>query len=358
MRLTGLLGSALLLGALSVVPAGSGAGTQASVPAMASSARNQTNPVLLPPALKGRVQFLPDGRLLSQDATQLGLWTGDGSRRLSTLTLADDEMGTVRLTPDGRFLATGSYTGRFTIRSTADWRKLAVITDPGSWPQNFALSPDGVYLSVCKLEPVAGRLEFSLHGWDLRSGRLAQRLHVLTLPDVFPGHPPSTAVAFHPHGGWLSAGVEDMNEPGFGRVRVRNLRSGSWVYELPGYLPLEYSPDGSGFLYAESVGKSVALRHWDLRRGLLRRLMPLSKSPQLGTEAAVLSPDGRYAAWFGAEEHEHLELLVSETGSGKIVLRSQVSDRADNLAFSPDAGRLLVSSLRDADFAPQLYRLP
>ncbi|PKL75385.1 MAG: WD40 repeat domain-containing protein, partial [Candidatus Melainabacteria bacterium HGW-Melainabacteria-1] len=98
--------------------------------------------------------FSPDGRsLVSFQDVQIKFWSPDG-RHLRKQLQMDAPVTDVRFTPDGRFFAVGTQFGHFTLWRSSDFTRLAGIHDLGNW-QSFALSPDGVYLSICKLEPGA-----------------------------------------------------------------------------------------------------------------------------------------------------------------------------------------------------------
>ncbi|MGV3524790.1 MAG: WD40 repeat domain-containing protein [Candidatus Sericytochromatia bacterium] len=314
--------------------------------------------------IQGPVVFSPNGRfLVSYMDREIRVWSADGKRLQRRLALASPVVD-LQFTPDGRFLAAGSGDGVYTLWRTGDFRRIVEITDkPSSLAfQPFALSPDGVYLTVAKLDNLrAGYLRFSLHVWDLRSRRRVGRLFVRDLHDPLPGHFPSVSVAYHPLGRYLITAIEgDLRPAGSGPrdLLVRDLQQGSWIYGVPGSPPAEYSHNGSYFVFVapDPARKHWQARLWHLPTNLLKRVpVPVADPP---FSECTLSAQARYLACTGPIRMQHRLLSVIEVQSLKMHLQLSVAESVDTLSFSPDGRQLLVSSLANPDFHPLRLTLP
>jgi WD40 repeat protein len=168
------------------------------------------------------VRFSPDGKLLatgSDDktvkiwdipATQLGANTiGDC---LHTSIAHRDRVFSVRFSPDGKLLATGSSDGTIQLWKIATWSVVAVLPGYAHWLFSIAFSPDSHLLAV-------GNSNYEVKIWDVRSqtNSLPSRSAIATLRGH---HALVSSIEFSPDGKLLVTAGADRS--GYGILPVGN----------------------------------------------------------------------------------------------------------------------------------------
>jgi WD40 repeat protein len=227
------------------------------------------------------VLFSPNGKSLLTASRRPGgrdevvLWDRETGRRLREFNGTSGISGDVAtISPDGRRLVEGSWTGKFELWDLENGRRL---TSEDSRHTRFAavrLSATGDRATTIGLD--------SISSWDATTGR---RLQSFDLPEdsLYYRGPPSGdcgsssggryAVTFRNDGQEFQALVWDVPA----RKRFRTLRA-------PGpheQVTSAFSPDSS-LLAAWLPGKQTFIRIWDVRTGELIRSFPESKAGWAG----------------------------------------------------------------------------
>ncbi len=206
-------------------------------------------------------------------------------------------------------------------------------------------SPDGSRLVTCT--QTNGRNVTTEWTWNESSNDWSR------LPRLGAGNPPGRPMGFAPDGRlliFLNAKARSVEwwEPG-GRVASRSIR----LEKAPGdLLPKEsgVSGDGSTLFAADAAG---VLWLWDTRTGALRRRIsdpaftaatrdPRRFSPLIFSALAM----DREGLWLVVGFYSDYALALCEVATGRIRRLAGHSDRASQLAISPD-GRTLASGSVD-----------
>ena len=221
------------------------------------------------------------------------------------------------VSPDGKFLATGSPWGIVCIRDGATGLPLHTHF------QHLLEDVDAVAWSPGGRRIASATRTGSIRVWEASSGK-----HVRFLS----GPKDLVWLAYSPDGTLLACVGQERGASG-GEIRVFDAKSGALRYAVSDQLPetragFAFSPDGTKFLY----GTYHELKVRDARNG---RLLPSIEREPADSPAQDLaySPDGtRLITW------DHETLHVREGRSGRILLSLPVEGR-NAFAFAPD-GRL------------------
>jgi WD40 repeat protein len=179
--------------------------------------------------------FLASGQAVS-------LWDAKTYARLAPVGEHDDEIGAVALSPDGRWLASGSADCTTLLWELPSGREAARLKHP-AWVQGLAFAPDGGTLAVA----VGRRVVL----WDVRERRQRAALT---------GHRNTVlSVAFTPDGRALLSGSRD------GSVRRWVLADGgrpaNFRWKVGSVEAVVCAPDG---MTAAAGGDSGTIVVWDL----------------------------------------------------------------------------------------------
>ena len=201
------------------------------------------------------VTFSPDGKFLasgSDDKTvkvwrdkKVKVWkVGIGSwRGVATLKGHEDRVWSVTFSPDGKFLASGSYDNTVKVWEVGSWREVATLKGHEDWVFSVTFSPDGKFLA-------SGSRYKTVKVWDVGSWR-----EVATLK----GHRDHLwSVTFSPDGKFLASGSRDKT------VKVWDVGSWREVATLKGHegvASVSFSPDGK-FLASGSWDTTVKV--WEV----------------------------------------------------------------------------------------------
>ena len=259
-------------------------------------------------------------------------YTPSGDAILSSLTTLEApplefrghtaDVWSVDISPDGKYLATGSGDGTAKLWDLATG---AVIqTFSGVSGDSVVFSPDGRYLLR------AGGTDHTARILDIATGEIVQ---------VFSGHTGSVDdAAFSPDGKLIvTAGGDDHT------ARIWEVATGETLHVLighsGGYLPrVVFSPDGKYVLTAGDTDRTARL--WDVATG--NEVRVFSGHPEL-VAAVAFSPDGKYVAT-GSDDHI---ARLWEIASGTLVREfTGHQGFVNGIKFSPD-GRFLLTGSHD-----------
>jgi WD40 repeat protein len=330
------------------------------------------NPYKEWPGLTGFVRFSPTGNQLIRQADRtLEIWSVNNKKLLRKMGVSEPLVD-AQFSANGKFIVAGSEDGVYTVWRTSDYKRIHELKDPplDNGHQPFALSPDGKYLTVCKLNEVTlnqkNYLDFYLHIWDLESGKKIDKIFVSHSPNRLPGHLPVVYVAWHPLGRYLTTAMEsDQGGPKITPtyLQVLDLWEGRWLYWIPGSAPAEYSQNGRYFAFLspmtpeKNVNQSNKwqIKLWNTRVNLFKTFP--SQHSLAEFSGLTLSSKGRLLAYLGSVSANQKEVVIYATEDLKILTRFRIPEEADSLSISPDEKNLLVSSFSDPTFAVRVYRL-
>lgn len=263
--------------------------------------------------------YSPDGQTLAwAGGTEIKIFSAVSGTLIRTISSGHTyEITSIAVSPDGRFLVSGSKDWRIKIWNLQTGLLTRTISGHGSWVNAVAFNPDGSLIA-------SGSDDRTVRLWDSQSGALARTFNITS--EMFGSH----AVSFSPDGLTISSVGEGgylnvwnvitgillvHSNTGWGREStvfskdslkfastlfgqkciVNESHSGSLLYPPLWHVgtvrALAFSPDGSALAsgcgyYFETPDN--ALRLWDAGTGILVRNIDIGG----GISALAYSPDG------------------------------------------------------------------
>jgi serine/threonine protein kinase/sugar lactone lactonase YvrE len=275
------------------------------------------------------VAFSPDGRWLASGSwdNTIKLWDVASGQNIRTLTDHTYFVTSVAFSPDGRWLASGSSDQTIKLWDVASGQSLRTLTGHASSVLEVAFSPDGRWLA-------SGNYDKTVKLWDVATGR-----EVRTLT----GHTREvTNVVFSPDGRWLASGSDDIT------IKLWDVATGQNIRTVTGHTSevnsVAFSPDGR---WLASGSSDTTIKLWDVASG--QNIRTLTDHTSIVNDVAF-SPDGR---WLASGSWDH-SIKLWNVASGQNVRTLTGHTRAvTSVAFSPD-GRWLASGSLDKTI--QLWR--
>ena len=204
----------------------------------------------------------------------VNLWDASSGQLLRTLEGHAGLVESMKFSPDGHILATGSDDKTVKLWDVSNGQLLQTLKGHTGVVSSISFSPDGRTLA-------SGSWDKTAKLWDVSSGQLLRNLD---------GHTFSVySVAYSPDGRRLASSGSIT-----GAIQLWEVSSGQLLRTLAGHSQpvesLSFSPDG-GML--ASAGWDTTARLWDVSSGQLLRT--LSGHTKFVT-SVVFSPDGRLLA--------------------------------------------------------------
>lgn len=269
-------------------------------------------------SLVNTVAISQDGkRLFSANGGTVRVWDAVTGRELLQFQAHSGKIQTIVVSPDGKWLATGSDDGTAKVWSIQDRRLLRTIGKIGGdlgviWCVVF--SPDGTRLVT------AGEKRRATV-WSLQTGKL-----LLTLQSA-------GAAAFSPDGRRIVTNLNDCS------ARVWDARTGEQLLRLQGHTILvgavAYSPDGHSIL---TGSWDTQAKIWNAQSG---QFMMKLKDPKSAVLGFSFSKDGNRI--LTANYDGTAKVWDAKTGWEQFTLKGH-SGRVTAALFYPDGQRIVTSS--------------
>ncbi len=263
------------------------------------------------------VRFSPDGKFLasgSDDAT-VKIWDAETGDCLHTLTDHTNRVWSVRFSPDGQMLATCSGDGTIRLLATDTWTTLEVLTGYRNWFFAIDFSPNSQMLAVANVGNVVKVWDI---GTDKRVATLAR--HTTWVASIH----------FSPNGKFLVTASGDRS------VYLWDTTTWQELYHWQGYSNLIgsvlFDPTGTKLLTGSHDG---ILREWDVQT---QTLLQTFTGHQQNVWSVDYSADGRSIISGSADST--VKLWNAETGDLIRTFSTQPGD-VWNVKFSHD-GRFIA----------------
>jgi WD40 repeat protein/serine/threonine protein kinase len=272
------------------------------------------------------VAFHPTARRLYSVGTGI-MKEWDLEQHGSVMDDAKTEVGAITVSPDGRFIASGSRDGKVWIYSADSARVLRSWAGHSERVTSIAFSPDSLLLASSSRDK-------TIKVWSVLDGRLLRTLN---------GHTDWVwSIAFSPDGSRIVSGSEDRT------IRIWDLASGAppaTISTTSGISRGAVSPDGRTILALRKHDKSVSL--WDIvskqSTGTLSSdttepspVHPRSMALSQDGETLIGPADNGFAIAIWDFPKRRLKQVLP-------VFRGH--DQIDSLAISPDGSRVAIGGI-------------
>jgi len=211
------------------------------------------------------VSFSPGGKLLvigtgvwNEKERRLStgsvkLWSLDGNEFVTEWAGFEAPVNFVAFSPDGKFLASGSWDGKVRVWQTGYEPPKYTIAAHTGWVRCVAFSPDGKLLATpgFSYQPMGSWWETPIPIWRTEDGKLQILLRAGLLGFIRGHRGPVNSAVFSPNGKFIASGGNDKT------VKIWHIE-GRLLCSLEGHIGLvnsvAFSPDGQFLASADSDG--------------------------------------------------------------------------------------------------------
>lgn len=236
------------------------------------------------PGKVNSVRFSNDGKWLTTSSGTTGLfgqaaiWDVATGKKLHEFVGHKDVLYAAQVSPNQKWLATGSYDHNIILWDIATGKKLRTLSGHNGAIYDLAFSPDSTTLASASADA-------TVKVWQVATGA---RLDTLSQPLK-----EQTSVRFSPDGNYIVAAGADNRIRKWRFVsrkaaRINPLVIARFAHESP-VIQITYSPDGK---WLASISDDRALKIWDADQ--LQLLHVIENLPTIPTSVAF-SPDSRTA---------------------------------------------------------------
>ncbi len=254
------------------------------------------------------------------------VWDAANGREVTRMT-HESGVYVMALSPDGKYMASGSWGMTARVWEIATGREVARMAPVGGFVESVAFSPDGRYLATGGL---------GLYIWEAATGR-----EVARMAQSIDGSSLVTSEAFSPDGKYIVSGISGEDSA----ARVWDAATGEEIAHMNHSISVDFvafSPDGK-YVISGSDGKDDAARIWEATTGReVTRITFADADRFFGTNSVAFSPDGKYVVLDG----DTYTARIWEVDSGKEIARMTHAGGVTSVAFSPD-GKYVVSGSSD-----------
>jgi len=266
------------------------------------------------------VAFSPDGKFLASGSydNTIKIWNINTDEEIRTLTGHGKGINSVAFSPDGKFLASGSDDNTIKIWNINIGREIRTLAGHSNSVTSIAYSPDGKFL--------ASACSSSTKIWDALTGKEIK---------TFNYNHGGNFVAFSPDGKLLAGGNIDNT------IKIWDIHTGKEIKTLSGHSSWVQSVafNVNGNLLA-SGSNDHSIKIWDIHTG--KEIKTLKKH-QNSVKYITFSPDGKFLA-SGSWDNT---IKIWDVHTWKNIKDFKGHDKGvQTLAFSVD-GNLLASGSTD-----------
>jgi len=286
------------------------------------------NMVNLLACLKGHIRKADFSHLLIREAYLQGIEAQDASFAGSDVTDSlfmepIESIASMVLSPDGNYLAVGSFSGQICVWRVADGKPLFTFREHSRMVWALAFSPDSTLLA-------SGGYDRSVKLWEVGGKDSGRCLKMLQGHDKW-----VRSVAFSPDGTLLATSGMDAT------IHLWDVREGTCLRILHGHIgpvwAAAFSPDGTLLV---TSGDDETVRLWDVREGTCLRVLHGHTGEIM---AVAFHPMGHLFASGG----EDGRINIWGVRSGRLLTTLQLhTTRAMSIAFNPE-GTMLASGSYD-----------
>ncbi|KJU86571.1 repeat-containing protein [Candidatus Magnetobacterium bavaricum] len=268
------------------------------------------------------VSYSPDGKFIASGSfdNTVKIWDTSMGVLLRTLSGHDNWVKSVSYSPDGRFIASGSFDNTVKIWDASTGTLIRTLSGHDNGVESVSYSIDGRFIA-------SGSGDKTVKIWDASTGALIRTLS---------GHTKTVrSISYSPDGRFIASGSGDNT------VKVWDISTGTLIRTFAGYTylvsSLSYSPDGR-FIASGSGDNTVKI--WDASTGALIRTL---SGHDNGVDSVSYSPDGRFIASGSSDK----AVKIWDTSMGTLIHTLSGHDNwVSSVSYSPD-GRFIASGNGD-----------